>query len=169
MLELQLLSDKDIPLVEGWLNKAHVKRWYEIPSMGITIDDWISEIKEYQDKMSWITYLIVLWEEQPIGMCLFYRCEDSDEEFGTFSKENAYGIDYLIGEESFLRRGIGKQMIQELVERIWAKDNAKKVTAEVDAENIASKNVLLSCGFSIWEQGNGRVRLYLEDKYSDKE
>ena len=30
MLELRLLNDSDIPLIEIWLNKEHVKRWYEI-------------------------------------------------------------------------------------------------------------------------------------------
>lgn len=40
MLELRLFNDSDMPLVKVWLNKEHVKRWYEIPRMGITIDDW---------------------------------------------------------------------------------------------------------------------------------
>ena len=41
MLELRLLKDSDIPLIEIWLNEEHVKRWYEIPHLGITINDWI--------------------------------------------------------------------------------------------------------------------------------
>lgn len=41
MLELRMLEDGNLPLVEGWLNKKHVKRWYEIPRLNITIDDWM--------------------------------------------------------------------------------------------------------------------------------
>ena len=41
MLELRLLKDSNIPLIEIWLNEEHVKRWYEIPHLGITINDWI--------------------------------------------------------------------------------------------------------------------------------
>ncbi len=33
MLELRALCDNDIPLVESWINKKHVKRWYEIPHL----------------------------------------------------------------------------------------------------------------------------------------
>lgn len=39
MLELRLLNDADIPLIEKWLNKEHVKKWYEIPHLGVTLDD----------------------------------------------------------------------------------------------------------------------------------
>ena len=41
MLELRLLNDNDISLVENWLSREHVKRWYEIPHMGVSISDWI--------------------------------------------------------------------------------------------------------------------------------
>lgn len=61
MLELRLLKDSDIPLVETWLNKEYVKRWYEIPHLGVTIEDWMNEIKERNGEFQWLTYLIVMW------------------------------------------------------------------------------------------------------------
>ena len=45
MLELRLLNDEDISLVEVWLNKEHVKKWYEIPHLGVSINDWLYELK----------------------------------------------------------------------------------------------------------------------------
>lgn len=47
MLKFRSLTDDDIPLVERWLHQAHVERWYAIPRLGVTIDDWINEIKAY--------------------------------------------------------------------------------------------------------------------------
>lgn len=46
MLELRLLNDEDISLVENWLHREHVKRWYEIPHLGVSISDWMYELKE---------------------------------------------------------------------------------------------------------------------------
>ena len=46
MLELRLLNDEDISLVEVWLNKEHVKKRYEIPHLGVSINDWLHELKE---------------------------------------------------------------------------------------------------------------------------
>lgn len=157
MLELRLLTDDDIQLVEVWLNKEHVKRWYEIPSMGVTIDDWISEIKEYKGEFSWITYLIAMWDGEPIGMCLYYKCKDSiGEEFGTLPLEDSYGIDYMIGEESQLRKGLGKGIVNLLQDRIFSLPNAMRITADIDKNNIASKMTLLSCGFTLLDDNGSR-------------
>ncbi len=116
MLELRPLSDDDISLVEVWLNKEHIKRWYEIPHIGITIADWMREIQERNGEFRWITYLIAMYREQPIGLCLYYKCMDSsDEDFGTLPLTGSYGIDYLIGEETYLGKGLGKRIIAMLI------------------------------------------------------
>ena len=156
MLELRLLSDNDVSLVEAWLNKEHVKKWYEIPHMGITIDDWMHEINERNGEFHWLTYLIVLWQSQPIGLCQYYKCEDSDEDFGALPLAGSYGIDYLIGEESYLRKGLGKEMINLLVEKIFSFPDAQRVTADIDENNAASGKSLLSCGFTLIDAERSR-------------
>ncbi|MDO5559792.1 MAG: GNAT family N-acetyltransferase [Oscillospiraceae bacterium] len=161
MLELRSLNDSDIPLIETWLNKEHVKRWYEIPDLGITIDDWMAEIKEYKGKFQWITYLIVMWDRSPIGLCLYYKCEDSDgEEFGTLPLTGSYGIDYLIGEKYYLGKGLGKGTITMLINKIFSFPDALRVTADIDKDNSASKNALLSCGFRLLEKERSRYVIY---------
>ena len=156
MLELRLLQDSDIPMVEAWLNKEHVKRWYEIPHLGVTIEDWMNEIKERNGEFHWLTYLIVMWQGAPIGLCLYYRCEESDEDFGTLPLIGTYGIDYLIGEESCLGRGLGKNMVSLLVDKIFAFPDAFRITADIDENNKASERTLLSCGFALAESEKSR-------------
>ncbi len=161
MLELRLLNDSDIPLIEIWLNEKHVKRWYEIPNLGITINDWISEIKEFKGEFQWITYLIVLWQDHPIGLCLYYRCVDSsDEDFGTLPLIGSYGIDYLIGEKTYLGKGLGKRIITLLVDTIFSLQDAQRVTADIDKNNKASEKALLSCGFESLDTGSSRYVIY---------
>lgn len=148
MLELRLLTDNDVPLVETWLNKGHVKKWYEIPQMGVTIDDWIYEINARNGEFRWLTHLIAAWRGRPLGLCQYYKCADSgDEDFGTLPIEGSYGIDYLIGEEDCLGKGLGKEMIALLVNKIFALPDAKRITADIDRENKASEMALLSQGF----------------------
>ncbi len=160
MLELRLLEDNDIPLLEEWLNKEHVKRWYEVPHLGITIDNWISEIKEYKGEFKWITYFIVLWQSYPIGLCQYYKCVDSsDEDFGTLPLAGSYGIDYLIGEEDYIGKGLGRRMIALLVDKIFSLQDAKIITADIDKDNRASKEALLSCGFILLDADGSRYIL----------
>jgi len=150
MLEFRLLDDSDIPLVERWLNKEHVKRCYEIPHLEVTISDWMTEIKERYGQYQWLTHLIVVWQGCPIGLCQYYKCVDSlDEDFGTLPLTGLYGIDYLIGEEAYIGKGLGKRMIKELVNKIFSFQDAQIVTAHIDRNNKASENALLSCGFRL--------------------
>ncbi|HBU12146.1 MAG TPA: N-acetyltransferase [Clostridiales bacterium] len=157
MLELRPLSDDDISLVEVWLNKEHIKRWYEIPHIGITIADWMREIQERNGEFRWITYLIAMYREQPIGLCLYYKCTDSnDEDFGTLPPAGSYGIDYLIGEETYLGKCLGKRIIAMLVDKIFSFTDAERVTAEIDKDNKASEKALLSCGFTLLDVQRSR-------------
>lgn len=152
MIELRLLNETDIPLVESWLNKEHVKKWYEIPFQNIAIDDWMNEIKACNGEYSWITYLIATWEDRPIGLGQYYYCQNSiGENFGTVPIPGTYGIDYLIGEEAFLGKGFGKKIVELLVNLIFSFTDAKRVTADVDENNLISKKTLLSAGFTLWD------------------
>ncbi|MCP1109529.1 RimJ/RimL family protein N-acetyltransferase [Lachnospiraceae bacterium PF1-21] len=157
MLEFRMLEDTDQPLVEKWLNKEHVKRWYEIPHMGITINDWLYEMKERRGEFQWLTHLIATWQGQPIGLCQYYKCEDSgDEDFGTLPLEGSYGIDYLIGEEAYIGKGLGKAMITLLVDTIFSFPDARRVTADIDPKNKASEKALLASDFVLFDQEKGR-------------
>jgi len=93
----------------------------------------------------------------PIGLCLYYKCTDSiGEDFGTLPLSGAYGIDYFIGEESLLGKGLGKKMIAVLLEKIYERADACCVTADTDMNNVASIQTLLSCGFILLDNGKGR-------------
>jgi len=138
-VRIKIAGDNDVSLVEIWLNKEHVKRWYEIPHLGIAIDDWMSEIKERNGEFQWLTHLIVMWQGRPIGLCLYYKCVDSDEVFGTLPLTGSYGIDYLIGEESHLGKGLGKGIITLLVDEIFSFPDAQRVTAEIHSRYVIQK------------------------------
>jgi len=151
MLQLRLLGDADVPLVELWLNKEHVKKFYEVPALGISIDDWVFEIKERNGEFHWLTHFIAMWETRPIGFCQYYSCENSDEDWGDFPVIGSYGIDYFIGEEAFLGKGLGSGIIKLLVKEIFSLPGAKRVTADIDKDNVASGKALLASGFTLFD------------------
>lgn len=156
MLELRMLNDSDIPLIEAWLHKDHVKKWYEIPHLGVTLDDWMKEIKERNNEFKWLHHFIVMLEGVAIGLCQYYKCKDSDEDFGNLTVEGSYGIDYLIGEEDYIGKGVGRQMIRALLDTIFSFPDAIRVTADIDENNKASEGVLQSCGFILFDSTQSR-------------
>lgn len=125
-----------------------MKKWYEIPHLGVTIDDWVMEIKERNNEFHWIHHFIVLYDDKAIGFCQYYKCKDGDEDFWDLEVEGVYSIDYLIGEESCIGKGVGKQMINVLIDTIFSFSDALRITADIDKNNKVSEGVLLSLTLS---------------------
>lgn len=82
--------------------------------------------------------------------------QDFQEMYGDVEEQNhTYEIGYLIGEEEFLNRGIGKRIIQILEDRI-IEIGGKEIAADPAEENIISIKALLSNGFKKKNDGDYR-------------
>lgn len=81
---------------------------------------------------------------------------DFQEMYGDMAEQNhTYEIGYLIGEEEFLNRGIGKRIIQILEDKI-IEIGGKEIAADPAEENIISIKTLLSNGFKKKSDGDYR-------------
>ncbi|WP_449040304.1 GNAT family N-acetyltransferase [Parabacteroides goldsteinii] len=82
--------------------------------------------------------------------------QDFQEMYGDVAEQNhTYEIGYLIGEEEFLNRGIGKRIIQILEDKI-TEIGGKEIAADPAEENIISIKTLLSNGFKKKSDGDYR-------------
>ncbi len=154
-LKLCTIEDKDIPLLEKWLNKDYVIKWYVEP------EAWLHEVKERFNEFKFVSHYIVTLNEKPIGFCQYYTCSDAGEDwYGDITLNGTYSIDYLIGEEEYLGKGFGKSIVYLLTQKIFSLSNAKKIIAKPEFDNKASCNTLLSNGF-IYDQRN---MLYLKER-----
>ena len=82
--------------------------------------------------------------------------QDFQEMYGDVAEQNhTYEIGYLIGEEEFLNRGIGKRIIQILEDKI-IEIGGKEIAADPAEENIISIKALLSNGFKKKSDGDYR-------------
>ncbi len=141
-LKLRKLVDSDINIIEEWLNKDYIIKWYESP------EDWLTEIKGRNNQFNFISHYIVLGNNKPIGLCQYYDCFYAKEDWYNVEEENTvFSIDYLIGEEEYLGKGYGKQMIQLLIEKIKENTNATKIIVCPEEDNIQSNKLLKSVGF----------------------
>jgi len=154
MLKIRALNDDDVQLMENWLNKEHIKKWYEVPDL-CSIDDWLSEIKGRNNEFKYISHFIALWGQNPIGFCQYYKCEDiEDDWYGDTPLYGTYSIDYLIGEEAYLGKGLGKSIISLLVKVVFSFAKSERIIVQPDEDNKASCNSLLSNGFTFDTKNN---------------
>jgi len=134
---LRPIQDDDINIMKVWLYKDYIHKWYKQP------EEWLLEIQNRKEEYSFIHHYIVLRDNVPIGFCQYYSCIDVyEEEYKSFPREGTYSIDYLIGEEVFLKKGIGKIIVKRLIEKIRAHSDAKLIVVQPELENTSSCNVL---------------------------
>ncbi len=151
--------DDDMELFKTWLAKPYVARFYHDP------EDWIDELERRDTEYHWITHCIVEIGGKPIGFCQYYLYERSmsygEDWQGTVPIENTYSLDYLIGEEEYIGKGYGKQMVLKLIHLIRREGTAKRIIVQPEEENAPSCNTLLSCGFRFDTQN----RLYIIENF----
>lgn len=145
-ITLRAIEDADIRLVERWLAKDHVRPWFTDPG------EWLREIRERNGEFSFISHFIASLNGLPFAFCQYYPCAAAagiEDDFAMYGQEGLYGVDYMVGEESFLGKGYGKAVVSELLARIFAIPCARMAVAKPDANNAASRGTLESCGFKL--------------------
>ena len=107
MISFQPLTAEDFPLLLSWLAKPHVKAWWDDG------DDTLEKVAaSYEDEPGTERFLISYQESpsesvSPIGYIQSYQEEDG-----------GIGIDLFLGEERFLHRGIGTQVLQSFLQQM---------------------------------------------------
>jgi RimJ/RimL family protein N-acetyltransferase len=144
-ISLRSFADSDIPLFTEWLNKPYIQKWYE------PLNEWIEEVENCDGTFSWISHFIVMCEDMTIGFCQYYDCFDSQnfEDWNGRKFANrgeVYSIDYLIGNENYLSKGYGKELVRLLTDMIFAL-GVKEIIVDPDKENARSNGVLLANGY----------------------
>lgn len=101
------VTEKDLPMIAGWLAEPHVAQWWGAP------EKEIADIAKHIDSIS-VEPLIIELDGRPIGYLQSYdpHLEDGhpygDQPFGTL------GIDLSIGRPELVGRGHGSAMARPL-------------------------------------------------------
>jgi len=141
-IRLRKFEDNDIELFETWLYQEHVKKWYTQP------EEWLNEVIKRETDFLFVKHFIVELEGKAIGFCQFYDYAFVNEIWhGTMKVENAFSIDYMIGESDYLGKGYGTQIILKLEEEIQTHTKAENIIVQPDLNNEKSRNTLSSAGF----------------------
>ena len=156
------LMNKDVNLFATWLDKEYIYKWF-CPDGEDERKDWLDEANNVDEKYNHMKHFIVNYNDKKIGFCLYFDChfeqEYSKEVYGNvFGKNYAYEIGYLIGEEEYLKKGIGKIIVKILEEKIY-EIGGKEIFADPGEKNIASVITLLSNGFIKIKDGDYRKKI----------
>jgi aminoglycoside 6'-N-acetyltransferase len=137
----------DLPLVTRWLSAPHVARWY---LAGSSAEEEAEDLRCSVAGEQAVHALMVVEGNVPVGWCQWYLCGDDPGWAADIGAGPAdVGIDYAVGDASRVGRGVGTELIAELVRLVRAHHQRVAVMADPDERNVASRRVLEKNGFEL--------------------
>lgn len=149
-LRLRPMTLNDLPMVATWMRRPHVAEWWS--------DDPTGELADMSNELRAggpTVYCIIELDDRPVGLLFRYRIDAYGEYVEELAAANvdlperAWSMDYLIGEQDVVGRGVGTAMVRAACEDLWRSDErASCLLVPVHADNVRSWRVLEKCGFT---------------------
>jgi RimJ/RimL family protein N-acetyltransferase len=161
-ITLKPLKDKDLIIFSKWLDKEYIYKWF-CPDGEKQRRAWLDEVNNINGQYNHIKHFIVNYNETKIGYCLYvdmyFEPEYLQKNYGiTVDKNCTYEIGFLIGEEEYLNKRIGKIIVKKLEEKI-IELSGKEILADPSPKNIPSIKTLLHNGFVKIKDGYYRKKI----------
>jgi aminoglycoside 6'-N-acetyltransferase len=139
LYDFRPVTEKDLPMIAGWLAEPHVSQWW---------DDPVTEIAGIHDHIDSISVepLIVELDGKPIAYLQSHdpHLEDghpySDQPFGTL------GIDLSIGRPELVGIGHGSAIVRQFVEQLF-EEGVPRVIIDPDPANGRAVRAYEKAGF----------------------
>ena len=144
---LRPVTEEDLPQIEAWLYEPHVARWWLTKT---TVAEEIEDIRKAIRGEEALEVLVVELDGDAVGWCQWYRWWEWPKEAAEVgAHEDDLGLDYTIGVPSLVGRGVGTEMIAELIRYVRARVPDTGILVEPDAANPASRRILEKNGFEL--------------------
>jgi RimJ/RimL family protein N-acetyltransferase len=137
------LLQSDLGRLCIWFNRPHVKEWW---------NDGLTEVEiksKYQKRIgsSVIAPFIAYLQDKPIGFIQYYRADQTGDSWRLNEMEGTVGIDQFIGEEDYINRGYGTEMIRQFIAKLFSDSTIKKIIIGVDKNNHRAIRCYEKAGF----------------------
>lgn len=148
-LSFEQLSRDHFSLLLKWLNKSHVKKWWDqdiVYTYEIIEEKYSSYTEGYKLENSIkkpISAFIIYLDDKPIGYIQIYNTYDFMRTKSLKDLPRSLGsVDFFIGEEEYLRRGIGVEIL-----KVFDYQNFEYILVDPDINNIAAIKTYEKAGF----------------------
>ncbi len=148
-----ILENKDIlfikftkeylPMYYKWAEKEHVKsEWFRKGYKPV------DAILEKLEENSCVLPFIIEAAGINIGYIQYYRLLENDRKIFTDELEGTVGFDIFIGEEDYIGKGCGTQIVQEFSKMLFSLNGVKKIIVDPFTTNKQARRCYEKAGFS---------------------
>ncbi len=140
------LRSSDLPLMHRWLNTPHVARWWygdDTSWRGIE-----EQYGSYIEGREPVRPYLILHDDEPTGYIQSYLVSDDEEYARLVGVEDSAGVDMFIGEEEYLYRGLGREILRRFLAEVVFRDEAVRVCViGPEPKNVAAIRAYEKAGF----------------------
>jgi aminoglycoside 6'-N-acetyltransferase len=144
VIEFPPLAKTDLPLVEEWLRREHVARWWR--------DDIRESVAEYRGALEGrepTDHFLIEVDGRPVGMIQTYLVSDYPEwEEVVQVGAGVAGVDLMIGEADLIGVGLGPRVLAQFArDVVFTRAGVDAVVATVEEPNCRSWRAFEKAGF----------------------
>lgn len=152
------LREVDFPLLVSWLAQTHVHRWYHIDgelNLAAVQQQYLARILGDEPVQCFIIFL----DQIAIGFIQLYSRQEFTHDVIPF--ENVAGLDFYIGEPTYLHRGLGAKILTQFLTEI-VYPHFESCVVDPDTHNLAAIRCYTHAGFRQMRAGrDGKVLMYI--------
>lgn len=134
------MTEADLPLIETWLARPHVARWWG------AVEQELPKIRDAL-KLPGIDPYRVDYRGRPLAYLQCYRVDAESPPALHDQPPGTRGIDLFIGEAERLTQGIGTAMIRAFVARLFADSDTPRVIIDPEPANLRAIRANEKAGF----------------------
>ena len=153
-------SKDDYIKLYNWCKNKYVYEWFE--QRIFSYDEIVSKYKNKINNNEQDLY-IIKYDDKDIGLVQIYTFNnDIDLDI----KTNAYEYDLFIGEEDYLNKGIGANIVEKVNDMIYDKYKGDYIVLRPFKRNIRAVKCYEKCGFELIKEYEGKDTLGNLEKIS---
>ena len=153
-IRLVPVRSEDLCLLQHWLCRPHVVRWWGDP------DQALASVKRHSPT----EHAVISVDRRPVGYVCWQRPSSSELALAGLSSlpTDHVDVDILIGEPHYLGRGIGPVALKMVVDRLRP-GGVSSVGVGTDAEHARAHRAFEKAGFELHAEFSeqGRAMCYL--------
>jgi aminoglycoside 6'-N-acetyltransferase len=152
-LSFRALGREDFPLLSQWLSAPHVQTWWREEFAPTSVERRYGPVVDGADPTE---CFVVEGDERPIGFVQRYLLADNPEWRVSLSvagtPRDGAGIDFFIGVDTLIGRGLGPRIIESFVGDTWTRyPEIAAIIVNVSPDNRRSWRALEKAGFlRVW-------------------
>lgn len=150
MITFRPITREDFRLIGRWLRNPHVGRWWADDSSPRGLEETYGGCVDGTEPAQ---VFVAAIDDRPLGLVQRFRLASYPECLDEVTRlapvpRDASSIDYLIGEQADVGRGLGTAMLRAFVRQLLEDDpQTSAIVVAVHASNLASSRVLERVGF----------------------